>query len=311
MKPQLGKLTRITDLRSVWKDEAKDFTPWLAKEENIAILSEAIGIDITVEEQESSVGKFSLDIFAKETGGERRIIIENQLEETNHDHLGKTITYAAGKDAQVIVWIVKNARQEHTKAIEWLNNHTDDDVAFFLIEIQLWSVNGSEPAPYFNIVEQPNDWARLLKRQTSEMTSTQVLRLEYWSALRDYAFSKDWFRKEFSPRKPSTDHWYSLATGIGGTVISFLLQSSRNELDVEFNIVDNKEMYRRFAEHKKEINDMVSHNLVWHELPKKKSSKIIITQNKVNFNNRDDWESQFEWLMEYAVKMKKAFTKFQ
>lgn len=122
---KLGKLEQITDLRSVWKHEAKDFTPWLAKEENLEILSEAVGIDIVVEEQESNVGDFSVDLFATEEGTGRRIIIENQLEETNHDHLGKIITYASGKEAEVIIWIVRKARDEHKQAIEWLNQHTD------------------------------------------------------------------------------------------------------------------------------------------------------------------------------------------
>lgn len=127
---KLGKLEQITDLRSVWKHEAKDFTPWLAKEENLEILSEAVGIDIVVEEQESNVGDFSVDLFATEEGTGRRIIIENQLEETNHDHLGKIITYASGKEAEVIIWIVRKARDEHKQAIEWLNQHTDDKFEF-------------------------------------------------------------------------------------------------------------------------------------------------------------------------------------
>jgi len=128
---KLGKLEQITDLRSVWKHEAKDFTPWLAKEENLEILSEAVGIDIVVEEQESNVGDFSVDLFATEEGTGRRIIIENQLEETNHNHLGKIITYASGKEAEVIIWIVRKARDEHKQAIEWLNQHTDDKFEFF------------------------------------------------------------------------------------------------------------------------------------------------------------------------------------
>ena len=108
---QFGKLEEILDLRKYWKYEANDFTPWLC--DNIELLSEAIGIDIEVEERESSVGDFSLDIFAKEINTGKNIIIENQLEDTNHDHLGKLITYASGKDANIIIWIVKKARDEH------------------------------------------------------------------------------------------------------------------------------------------------------------------------------------------------------
>lgn len=109
----LSRLEEIKDLRTVWPHEALDFTPWLSQDDNIALLADAIGLDITVDETESSVGDFNVDIFASETGTDRKIIIENQLEDTNHDHLGKLITYASGKSANVIVWVVKHAREEH------------------------------------------------------------------------------------------------------------------------------------------------------------------------------------------------------
>ena len=121
---ELGKLVEITDLREVWPHEAHDFTPWLAK--NIGELSETVGIDILIEETESSVGDFNVDIFATDADTNKRIIIENQLEDTDHDHLGKLITYASGKDADLVIWLVKKARPEHRAAIEWLNNHTEE-----------------------------------------------------------------------------------------------------------------------------------------------------------------------------------------
>ncbi len=159
----LGRIKRIEDLRTIWPHEARDFSKWLAKEENLSLLSDEIGIDIVLEELESAVGDFSVDLYAREEGSPRRIIIENQLEDTNHDHLGKIITYASGKGAEVIVWIVKHARDEHRQAIEWLNQHTDENIGFFLVEIELWKINDSVPAPKFNVVERPNDWAKTVK----------------------------------------------------------------------------------------------------------------------------------------------------
>ena len=150
---KLGKLEEIEDLRTVWPHEAQDFTPWLATDANIALLSDALGIDITVEATESSVGVFNVDILASEEGTGRTIIIENQLEDTNHDHLGKLITYAAGKSASVIVWLVKHAREEHKAAIEWLNNNTGDDIGFFLCEIKLFRIGDSAPAVKFEVIE--------------------------------------------------------------------------------------------------------------------------------------------------------------
>ena len=139
----LGILEEIKDLRTVWPHEAADFTPWLSEDDNIALLADAVGIDITVDETESLVGDFHVDLSASETGTERKIIIENQLEDTNHDHLGKLITYASGKSADVIIWVVKRAREEHKAAIEWLNYHTDEKIGFFLCEIKLYRIGDS------------------------------------------------------------------------------------------------------------------------------------------------------------------------
>ena len=160
----LSRLEEIKDLRTVWPHEALDFTPWLSQDDNISLLADAIGLDIIVDETESSVGDFNVDIFASETGTDRKIIIENQLEDTNHDHLGKLITYASGKSADVIVWVVKHAREEHKAAIEWLNNHTDEKIGFFLCEIKLYRIGTSEPAVKFEVIEKPNDWTKEVKK---------------------------------------------------------------------------------------------------------------------------------------------------
>lgn len=128
---QLGKMKKIKDLRSVWKNEPKNFSKWLSEEENLNLLGNEIGVDITLDQLESRVGDFSVDILATEVDTNKKIIIENQLEDTNHDHLGKIITYASGKNAEIIIWIVKRAREEHRKAIEWLNDNIDAKISFF------------------------------------------------------------------------------------------------------------------------------------------------------------------------------------
>ncbi len=121
------------DLRDVWPHEALDFTKWMAEEKSLKMLSDAVGVELELLETESSVGSFNVDIYAQESGTGRKVIIENQLEETNHDHLGKVITYAAGKSAEVVIWVVKRARDEHRQAIEWLNQHTDSEFGFFQV----------------------------------------------------------------------------------------------------------------------------------------------------------------------------------
>lgn len=172
----LGMLVEIKDLREVWPNEAHDFTPWLA--ENIGILGSALGIDIDVEETESSVGDFNVDIFASDADTGRRIVIENQLEDTDHNHLGKLITYASGKSAELVIWVVRHAREEHRAAIEWLNAHTDEGIGFVLCEIKLYRIGSSDPAPKFEIIEQPNDWAKEMKRPAGTATKRKLPNIE-------------------------------------------------------------------------------------------------------------------------------------
>ncbi len=172
----LGTLEEIKDLREVWSHEAHDFTLWLAK--NISILGDEVGIDISIEETESSVGDFNVDIFATDADTGKKIIIENQLEETDHDHLGKLITYASGKSADLVIWLVRKARPEHRAAIEWLNNHTDEGVGFILCEIKVFRIGNSEPAPKFEIIEQPNNWVKEMKKPSGTNKRTVLPKIK-------------------------------------------------------------------------------------------------------------------------------------
>ena len=158
---ELGELKEV-DIRKVWAHEQYDFSKWLAEESNINKLGDTLGLTLSDIETEKFVGNYRCDILCKDDN-DRNVLIENQLEPTNHDHLGKIITYASGLDASIVVWIVAEARDEHASAIEWLNKHTDKDLSFFLIEIHAYTIDGSKPAPYFKIIEQPNDFAKSVK----------------------------------------------------------------------------------------------------------------------------------------------------
>lgn len=194
MNNKLGKLEKIR-LRDIWINEEYDFSVWLSKEENLKELSDAIGIDnIVLEERESAVGKYSVDIYGKEEGTDRKVVIENQLEDSNHDHLGKIITYASGKDARTIIWIVKRARDEHRQAVEWLNAHTDEEVGFFLLEIELWKIGDSMPAAKFNVVSKPNEWGKTQKANKN-LGKAQKLQGEFWQAFSEYGASDERYSK--------------------------------------------------------------------------------------------------------------------
>ncbi len=304
----LGKLKEIKDLRNIWPHEALDFTPWLAEEDNLALLANAVGLEITINETESSVGDFNVDIYATETGTDRKIIIENQLEDTNHDHLGKLITYASGKSADIVIWVVKRAREEHQSAIEWLNNHTDENIAFFLVEIKLYQIGSSDIAVKFEVVEKPNDWTKQIKRNTSNSPTLQA-RYDYWVAFNDYVFQNNTFSKQFNKRKASTDHWMTMSVGSSACHISINQIRKDNLIVVEWYISDNKELFHKFYSHKKEIETEMNMELDWRELPNKKASRILITHS-ANFEDKDNWSEQFDWIMDIALKMKKAFRKY-
>ena len=177
----------------------------------------------------SAVGGFNVDLYATEEGTGRKIIIENQLEDTNHDHLGKIITYASGKGAEVIVWIVKRARDEHRLAVEWLNQHTDSNVGIFLLEIELWQINDSPYAPKFNIVERPNDWAKSVKA-VEGVSDTKKLQMEFWQAFADYAFANADFSQQFKKRKAQPQHWYDLALGSSIYHLGFTVNTQKKRL---------------------------------------------------------------------------------
>lgn len=304
----LGKLKEIKDLREVWPHEALDFTPWLAEEDNLGMLADAVGLEITLDETESSVGDFNVDIYATETGTDRKIIIENQLEDTNHDHLGKLITYASGKSADVVIWVVKRAREEHRAAIEWLNNHTDEKIGFFLVEIKLYQIGSSDVAVKFETVEKPNDWAKEVKHQNNSSPILQA-RYEYWIAFNDYAFSNFNFAKAFNKRKASTDHWMSLSVGSSSCHIDLTQIRKDNHIGVEWYISDDKDLYHKLFSHKNEIESEMGITFDWRELPDKKASRIIILK-EADLENKDKWQEQFKWSMDVALKMKKVFKKY-
>ena len=239
----LGTIKKV-DLKSVWPHEALDFTKWLAEESSLALLSEAVGMDLELREVESAVGSFRADIYAADTATGAKVIIENQLEDTNHDHLGKIITYAAGKGAEVVVWVVARARDEHRQAIEWLNAHTDDEAAFFLVEIEVWSIGDFLPAPRFNVVEQPNEWARAVKASEG-MSETDKIKLAYWTRYREVAEATPEFMKEFSPRKPAKNHWSTLSCESSAYHMALLIDTQGGRTGIEFYVPDDKEIGHR------------------------------------------------------------------
>lgn len=297
----IGKLERIDDLRTIWKHEAHDFSVWLAEEENLALLGETVGLDISLIKLEEKVGGFSADIYAEEENTGKKIIIENQLEDSNHDHLGKIITYASGTDASYVIWVVKRARDEHRRAIEWLNEHTTEDVNFFLLEIELWKIGHSEPAPKFNVVERPNNWAKEEKKSASQITESNQKSLDFWTSFNDYAAQNKAFTQAFSLRKPSPQHWYDLSIGYSNMYISMNLQFKKNTVDIGIYIPDDMNQYQKFYEHKDAVEEKLGKQVIWRTATK--ASRFLIKYD-APLDKEEHWNSIFDWLMDMAHKVK-------
>lgn len=266
-KMKLGKLHEV-DIRKVWLHEQYDFSKWLAAEENIQELGNVLNLSLTDIETERLVGSYRCDILCRDEITGKVVLIENQLEQTNHDHLGKILTYASGLDASVVVWVVAAARDEHASAIEWLNKHTDDSISFFLIEIHAYKIGDSEPAPQFKIIEQPNDFAKIVKRisQDKGMNESQGCRLEFWTQFNDILEQRG---KPFNKRKATTDHWYSVAVGSSECQISIDLVNKEHKIRVGLWIADSKERFDYMKQHKTEIEAAMGMALSWERLDNK------------------------------------------
>ena len=298
----LDQLNRI-DLRKVWPNEARDFTKWLSVESNLNMLGNAIGIELELVETESSVGSFNVDIYAQESGTGRKVVIENQLEDTNHDHLGKVITYAAGKGAEVVIWVVARARDEHRQAIEWLNQQTDSSFGFFLVEIELWSIGDSLPAPRFNVVEQPNEWTKTIKLSEC-LSETERTKLSYWTKYREVAQASFEFLKVFNPQKPSKDHWTTLRCGTSSYHIALLVDTQRGCIGIEFYVPDNKEIGRKAIENASLFEERLG--LVEKPFDAKKASGLRFYKEGCRIKgNQDAWPGFIAQQLRWALVMKK------
>lgn len=301
---QLGKLTTVP-IRSIWKKEP-EFSAWLAEQENISLLGEEIGVDILAEETEAGVGDFSADILAKEDGGDRLVIIENQYGNTDHDHLGKLITYAAGREAKVLVWIVEKPRDEHRAAVQWLNNNTGADIGVFLVQIEIYVIGNSDPAPKFTVLESPNDWIKST-RQNVSLSERKKEQLVWWTAFIEYAMDQLDFKKHFNRRKAQAQHWFDLSVGSAQCHISLTVK--KELLGTELYISDNKDLFNTLVEHKEEIEKELGFKMDWQELPGKKACRIIVTLPG-DFTKLVENEKFFKWYCEKAIALKKVFPQY-
>ncbi len=305
----LGRLEPV-DLRDIWVDgEAASFTPWLARPENLAVLGEALSIDLELEAQERSVGPFRADILCKDVDTDRWVLIENQLERTDHSHLGQLLTYASGLEAATIVWIAKQFTEEHRSTLDWLNKITDESFRFFGLEVELWRIGNSPAAPKFNVVSKPNEWSQSVAQaaRAAERSDTRVMQQEYWTALNTVLDTAG--GPIAGNRKPQFQSWMSYAIGRAGFNLGAVMSVQKQRIRAELYITGDraKAFFGLLENQKAEIEKQLGYPLEWQELPEAEACRIACYLNDVDPADQADWPRQHEWLAKRLNEMHVVF----
>ena len=301
----LGKIKNVP-LRNLWKNETHDFTPWLA--ENLNELGTALGLELEFEEKEVAVGPYSADILAKDTGTGQFVVIENQLEKTNHDHLGKCITYASILDASAVIWIASEFTEEHKKSLDWLNDHTSDDISFFGVKIELIQIDDSAPAIQFNIKSLPNEMVRQATKRKDQgvLTDTKKMQLAFWTAFKEKLLETG---KISALQSPRPQYWFDVPLGKSGVHLSNTFNTWENKIGVRVYI-SNREAdlwLPIFEKHKERIEDEIGIKLDWNPNPDNRD-KVITLIKSFDLDNKEIWDEALDWLVEYTIIFRKTFS---
>lgn len=304
---RLGRLTPV-DLRTIWESEASAFTPWLASEENLKILGEALGMELELEAQEKDVGPFRADILCKNIRDDQWVLVENQLERTDHTHLGQLLTYAAGLKAVTIVWIARQFTEEHRATLDWLNEITEESYSFFGVEVELWQIGNSAPAPKFNVVSKPNDWSRIVstaakRMETTDLSETKQLQLRYWTAFTEFLEREG---SKIRPQKPRPQYWLVVTIGRSG----FNLWTRFNTYDGYIGTglsclgTNGHAHLALLARQKDAIDTEIGEKAYWWAAGKE---GIVHIRRKIDPGDETDWPRQFKWLRSKLELFERVF----
>ena len=303
---QLGILKTVA-ARQQWSNEARDFTPWLAN--NINELNKALGLELEVENTEVAAGPYSADILAKDTLTDKYVIIENQLEKTNHDHLGKAITYASVLDASIIIWIATDFTEEHKKALDWLNDHTSDEISIYGVQVELWQIDNSNAALRFNVISKPNEAVRQAARSkaTDDLSDNRKFQFDFWIKFKDKLAKT---KKIPSLQTPRPQYWFDISLGKSNIHISNTCNTDENTVGVRVYI-GNKiaDTMLPYLESKKtEIETAIGQPLQWNPNPNNRD-KVIVLFHTTDFNDQQKVEEALDWLVNYTIKFRDIFSK--
>ena len=303
---ELGRIEK-GDLREAWPREADDFTPWLA--DHISELGNALGLELELQSQEAPIGAFSLDLLARVSGTNRTVIIENQLGPTDHDHLGKLLTYAGGCDAHVIIWVAKDLRDEHRQALDWLNQRTDEDTEFYGVVVEVWKIDDSRPAPHFNMVATPNEWHREAA-DTVRLGNISDKNLRYKSFFQNL-IDKLKERGFTNARKAQPRSWCNFSAGHGSRAQYAAGFSQGGKVRVYVYIDSNngdwnKNLFDRLMEQKESIESELGESLEWERLDHRRASRVDI-RRQGGIDNDETLEEVEDWMIDKLLDFKRVF----
>ncbi len=299
----IGKIQKVP-LRDIWKHEAQDFTKWL--QENIDVLNSMLDFQLTNPEREQSTGNFSVDLVAEDESGSI-VIIENQLEKSNHDHLGKVITYLAAVGASKAIWIVSQPRPEHVKAISWLNESTAAE--FYLFKIEGIKIGDSKPAPLLTLIVEPSQEVKEAGETKKEYVDRHYLRKDFWQLLLEIAKTKTRLHSNISPNVYS---WIGTGAGISGLSYNYVIgqHEGKVELYIDKDKEDGKEnkaIFDELLKSKDDIEKRFGGELNWERLDGKRASRIVKYLTNGGYKDeREKWNSICENMIANMIKLEKA-----
>jgi len=292
-------------IRKIWGKEDKEFTRWLEK--NVDHLSEVLGFDISIISREEKVGPFRVDLYGEDNSG-NKVIIENQLEKTDHTHLGQVITYLTNLEANTAIWISTNPTDEHIKAIDWLNEVTPEDIAFYLVKVEAIQIgNSSSVAPLFTVIKRPTFEKKQIGSERKEYAQRHVLREKFWTQFLEEINKKN---QLFSNISPSTDAWIGIGMGRGGFNLNLVISRRYARAEVYINrggVEENKKAFDSLYALKYEIERKFGGKLVWERMEDNITSRIKHQLDGVNVTNEEDWPKMKEFMIDAAGRMHRAF----
>ena len=301
-KLKISRLEYI-NIRDIWQHEATDFTTWLAN--NIDYINEKLGVTLNVLETEKQVGSFNVDIYCEDEQG-NSVIIENQLERTDHSHLGQVLTYAVGIDVKTIIWISPNPRVEHIEVIEWLNEVTPVDMSWYILKIEVVKIDDSPIAPLFSIVAGPSQERKATGEIKKDVAERHLKRIQFWEGLLPVLNDKTNLFKNISP---SSDNWLSAGTGVGGIYYQIVIRmgDASIKLIIDKNKELNKKIFDYLYEKKGEIEEVFGNEINWKRMDNQVSSRIEYDMDCCGLDDESTWDKGYEIIADTLIKWDKAF----